>query len=218
MNDEVKPRAVSGEIMAGPAESRASRVALANDVIDADYVSLPAGFGVERPAGDPCGRPAPTSIGLSSAPVAGLDMLRGKDGAPMLQAAARGGLLFWACGTGLVAAAFWISGGHVLAQHLAAFGGRPVAGALHISDLASRVDASGARAVLLVDGEAANDGPTVAHLPPLEIAVAGNDGRVTRYRLGTSGRPLPPGETFAFSSRLDVPKNGVKAVSVAFEQ
>ena len=37
-----------------------------------------------------------------------------------------------------------------------------------------------------------------------------------RYRLGTSGRPLAPGEAFAFSSRLDVPKNGVKSVSVTF--
>ena len=56
----------------------------------------------------------------------------------------------------------------------------------------------------------------VEHLPSLGIAVTGNDGRITRYRLGTSGRPIAPGETFAFSSRLDVPKNGVKTVSVTF--
>jgi hypothetical protein len=70
--------------------------------------------------------------------------------------------------------------------------------------------------VLFVDGEAANDGAAAQQLPPLEIVVTGNDGRITRYRLGTSGRPLAPGETFAFSSRLDVPKNGVKTVSVSF--
>ena len=73
-------------------------------------------------------------------------------------------------------------------------------------------------AILFVDGEAANDGSAVAHLPPLDIAVTGNDGRITHYRLGTSGRPMAPGETFAFSSRLDVPKNGVKTVSVTFAE
>ena len=55
-------------------------------------------------------------------------------------------------------------------------------------------------------------------LPPLEIRVTGNDGRTTRYTLGTSGRPLAPGERFAFSSRLEVPKNGVKTVSVTFAE
>ena len=58
--------------------------------------------------------------------------------------------------------------------------------------------------------------PTI--LPALEIRVTGNDGRITRYRLGTAARPLAPGETFAFSSRLDVPKNGVKTVSVTFAE
>ena len=52
----------------------------------------------------------------------------------------------------------------------------------------------------------------------IEIAVTGNDGLVTRYRLGTSGRPLSPGETFDFSSRLDAPKNGVKTVTVTFAE
>ena len=90
--------------------------------------------------------------------------------------------------------------------------------ALRISGVSSRVDTSGINAILFVDGEAANDGWDVEQLPGLEIAVTGNDGRVTRYRLGTSGRPLVSGETFAFSSRLDVPKNGVKTVSVAFAE
>ena len=55
-----------------------------------------------------------------------------------------------------------------------------------------------------------------AQLPPLEIRVTGNDGHVTRYTLGTSGRSLAPGERFGFASRLDVPKNGVRTVSVTF--
>lgn len=70
--------------------------------------------------------------------------------------------------------------------------------------------------MLLVGGEATNDGTIAEKLPPLDIFVTDNDGVVTRYRLGTSGQALAPGEKFAFSSRLDVPKNGVKTVSVSF--
>ncbi len=69
-----------------------------------------------------------------------------------------------------------------------------------------------------MDGEAANDGAGTLPLPPLEIRVTGEDGRVTRYTLGTAGRALAPGERFAFSSRLDLPKNGVRTVSVAFAE
>jgi hypothetical protein len=72
--------------------------------------------------------------------------------------------------------------------------------------------------LLFIDGEASNDGNGASALPPLEIRVTGNDGRITRYTLGTAGRPLAPGERFAFSSRLDVPKNGVRTVSVAFAE
>ncbi|TIU53758.1 MAG: hypothetical protein E5W30_15220, partial [Mesorhizobium sp.] len=85
-----------------------------------------------------------------------------------------------------------------------------------ISDITSRIDASGLKPVLFVDGEAANDGAQAAQMPPLEIRVTGNDSQVTRYTLGTSGRSLAPGERFGFSSRLDVPRNGVKAVAVNF--
>src|SRR5690606_11129748 len=67
-----------------------------------------------------------------------------------------------------------------------------------------------------VDGEAGNDGSVTATLPPLEIRVTGEDGAVTRYRLGTSGRALGPGQRFAFSSRFEVQGNGVAAVAVSF--
>ena len=53
-------------------------------------------------------------------------------------------------------------------------------------------------------------------LPPLEIRVTDNKANIIRYRLGTSNRSLGPGERFGFSSRLDVPKDGVKAVAVIF--
>ncbi|RUU50294.1 hypothetical protein EOC99_35320, partial [Mesorhizobium sp. M7A.T.Ca.TU.009.01.1.1] len=65
---------------------------------------------------------------------------------------------------------------------------------------------------------AVNDGAKPTELPPLEIRVTGNDGQTTRYTLGTSGRSLASGERFGFASRLDVPRNGVKTVSVTFAE
>ena len=92
------------------------------------------------------------------------------------------------------------------------------AAALGISGVDSRVDVAGTKPVRFVDGEAMNDGKLDASMPALEIVVTDNSGQTTRYRLGTSGRTLTPGERFAFSSRLDVPKNGVKTVTVGFAE
>jgi hypothetical protein len=96
--------------------------------------------------------------------------------------------------------------------------GQPGGAVFSISGVTSRVDVSSVKPLLFVDGEAANDGAGTLPLPPLEIRVTGEDGRITRYTLGTAGHPLAPGERFAFSSRLDLPKNGVKTVSVAFAE
>ncbi len=103
-------------------------------------------------------------------------------------------------------------------RRLPLFADIPQAAAFTLSGVSSHVDASGAKPLLFVDGEAANDGAGTLPLPPLEIRVTGEDGRVTRYTLGTAGRALAPGERFAFSSRLDLPKNGVRTVSVAFAE
>lgn len=218
MADGFRPRAVSGEIMTDRSEGLADRapqeVDVHGDVIDAEYITLPS----EPQRGESKSREAPPSIGSASAPMVGMDMLRRADAAAAPREPARGGPLFWALGIGLAAAAFWVSGGHALVR------GAPFAlaeaprHALSISGITSRVDVSGMHPILLIDGEAANDSAATEHLPPIEIAVTGNDGRITRYRLGTSGRPMAPGETFAFSSRLDVPKNGVKTVSVTFAE
>lgn len=220
MADQEKPRAVSGEIMTDRPDARASRAAAAGDVVDAEFISLSPGPVRTKPTSADPARPseAVSSIGTASAPVGGMDMLRRGQAAGAPLTPARGGPLFWATGTGLILAAFWISGGHALMHGVPLVGTEITPSALTISGVTSRVEASGQRPVLLVDGEAANGGAAVEHLPALEIAVTGNDGRVTRYRLGTSGRPMASGETFAFSSRLDVPKNGVRTVSVAFAE
>ena len=222
MADEVKPRAVSGEIMTDAPdapEASPGHPPHDGDVIDAEYMSLPPDHRPSEPRrAEPAARESPAVIGSAAAPAGSMEMLRRKDADATPQRPARGGPLFWIMGIGLAAAAFWVSGGHVLVRNVPFIGSEVSRSALRISGVTSRVDVSGARPVLFIDGEAANDGDATEHLPPLDIAVAGNDGLVTHYRLGTAGRPLAPGETFAFSSRLDVPKNGVKTVSVTFAQ
>lgn len=210
MADPGKARLVSGEIMAGPKAGGSVGVDRAigdGDIVDAQFETV-AGSG---PRDD---MPAAPSIGSLAAPALGMDMLR-KGEAPR-SGRVRGGPLFWISGIGLAAAAFWVSGGHALLRDFPLTLERAQAGALRISGVRSRVDQSGGRPMLFVDGEAANDGPAAELLPPLEIVVAAADGSTTRYRLGTNGRRLAPGETFAFSSRLDAPKSGVKTVSVMF--
>ena len=215
MADKRRPRPVSGEIMTGTPEDAASpRSArrLGDDIVDAEYETVLSA--APQPA--VAAQPPATAIGSAAAPLAGMEMLRRPEGPAVRASAVRGGPVFWIVGIGLAAAAFWVSGGHALLRGAPSLGTQAHQQALRISGVTSRVDVSGARPVLFVDGEAANDGGTTETLPPLEIVVTGNDGRITRYRLGTSSRPMAPGETFAFSSRLDVPKNGVKTVSVTF--
>ena len=217
MADATKPRAVSGEIMTDPLDAAAAQPPPGGDiavgeVIDAEYITLPSG----QSRAEPTIRESLRSIVSAAPPVTGMDMLRRPRESAAPQKPARGGPLFWALGVGLAVAAFWVSGGHALVRGSPFIGVDTSHSALRISGVTSRIDDLGARSILLVDGEATNDGGGVAHMPPLDIAVTGNDGRIISYRLGTSGRPMAAGETFAFSSRLDVPKNGVKTVSVTF--
>jgi hypothetical protein len=206
MADQRTARPVSGEIMTGRAAHGPSPGSLAalDDIVDADYEI------VSPPEHDP----ARAGIHAASTPGrAGMAMLlRAGDG--LTKAPARGGPIFWTFGMAAVAAAFWISGGHALVRQDSLV--VSPATALTISDVSSRIQTVGAKSFLHVDGHAANDGEGSAALPPLEIRVASNDGSVTRYKLGTSARRMMPGERFTFSSRLDMPKSGVKTVSVTF--
>lgn len=86
--------------------------------------------------------------------------------------------------------------------------------AVRIASLTSRVDTSGEKPLLVVDGEAVNDGDSVHAVPTLSIRVRDKDGRTKQYFLGTNDRLLDPGGHFAFSSRLPAPKHGVESVSV----
>ncbi|MBZ9747282.1 hypothetical protein LB516_18705 [Mesorhizobium sp. CO1-1-7] len=213
MADERTARPVSGEIMTDPAAiAAADRIlrAPAADIIDADYMVLP------RPA-PPVGNVTPLPRAIVPPAIEGMDMLRKPEMPAERPPASRGGPIFWIAGIGAALAAFWVSGGHALVRQAPFLPGAR-ASALTISGVTSRIDASGANPVLFVDGEAANDGTRPATMPPLEIRVTGNDGRTTRYTLGTSGHSLASGERFGFASRLDVPKNGVRTVLVTFAE
>ena len=186
----------------------AGRRPAAADVVDAEYETVGAAPMARAPAPKPV---------REAAPVAGLRTLhRIASPTPPRPRWQRGGPIFWATGIGLAAAAFWVSGGHALFDLGALYEGNTTRAGLRIAGLASRVEQAAARSVLMVDGEAVNDGAERRTLPPLAIDVTGIDGTRTRYRLGTSGRFLAGGERFAFSARFEVPKEGVKTVSVAF--
>lgn len=211
MTDENMARPFSGEIMAGGPRAPAPRPAPAADVIDAEYVTVDPATGAAFP------QPSAPATGAATASP-GMDILRGGEAGRGRRE--RAGPLFWAGGLFMVAAAFWVSGGHALMARPqpAAPAVRAAAMPLRIANVESRIERRGARAFLLVDGEVANDGAAGAALPGLEISVAGSNGRTVRYFLGTSGRVLAPGERFAFSSRLDAPKDGVESVTVDFRK
>ncbi|WP_421916111.1 hypothetical protein [Mesorhizobium sp.] len=214
MAEDRTARPVFGEIMTDPAAMTApERITrgCAADVVDADYEVLPRFVSPVDGA-----MPPPRLIATPS--IEGMDMLRKPEAPVDRPPASRGGPIFWIAGIGAALAAFWVSGGHALVRHAPFPAIQEAASALSISSVTSRVDASGEKPVLFVDGEAANDGSASTPLPPLEIQVTGNDGLTTRYRLGTSNRPLAAGERFGFASRLEVPRNGVKTVSVTFAE
>jgi hypothetical protein len=215
MAEERTARPVSGEIMTGAADqpqpARPARHADAN-IVEAEYEVL---SGSARTADRKPVRAAPIHV-ASPPPLGGMDMLRMAGEVSEHKGRVRGDPAFWIAGIAVAAAAFWISGGHALVRQIPLPAMLAEAPALSITQVTSRVDASGPKPVLFVDGEAVNDGSAAAPLPALEIHVTGNDGLVTHYKLGTGGRSMASGEKFAFSSRLDMPKNGVKSVSVTF--
>ena len=202
----VKARPVSGEIMSAGAP-RGQRPQEGGDVSDADYETVSRGQGVAESARFEAGSPTPAT---------GMDFL--KHGVAKAEGRARrGGVLFWGVGLFLVALAFWVSGGHALL----APGPQPgatVKAPLAIADVKSRVETHDGRAVLFVEGRAANGGGVTITLPPIEIAVTANDGGVVRYRLAAADTELKPGDRYSFSSRLEAPASGVRTVSVAFQE
>ncbi|CAG0958897.1 MAG: hypothetical protein F9K19_16310 [Rhizobiaceae bacterium] len=206
MADEMRARPVSGEIMTAPHFARPGAEDGA-DIVDAEYEIVRTAEAAE--AARPVFQPETPGTG-------GMKMLR-RPLAPPVAGTSHGGPAFWAAGFAAVAVAFWLSGGHALViSGTQAVAGPPVA--LRIGPVESRVGRAGDRLMLFVDSEAINDGAVPAHLPPIEIRVTAANGRVTLYNLGTAEQLVAAGGRYAFSSRLEVPNNGVRAVAVAFRE
>lgn len=231
MTDDRTARPLSGEIMPGvpreterrTAERRLGERRAVPDVVDADFVTVGPGTPVWSATAAPERPHQPDQPRNEFHP--DIDILKGRNRAEGGDESARrrAGPLFWIFGLCLVLAAFWVSGGHALVSR--APPGLPHASlqrtpqtTLRITGVTSRIERSRDRLFLLVDGEVANEGADRTVLPDLEIRVAGKDGRTTLYFLGTSARRLEPGERFAFSSRLEAPKDGIETVTVDFRK
>lgn len=199
--NETIARPLSGEVI--PSTDRQARLQQAcGDIVDAEQE--PVGIG-------PKPRPPPRTTTQRRTLSQGLSGLVSAETSGHLSSP--GGAAFWTIGIGLVGAAFWLSGGHALVDTASLL--LPEAAAeIRVLKVTSRVDAIGGRAYLFVDGETVNDGAAAGSAPPLEISVVAGDGAVTRYRLAESIGRVAAGAGTAFSSRLDLPKNGVKAVMV----
>ena len=192
----------------------------AGDVVDAEFVTISGNAEPSAPR-----ESTPRAAVFDAPPASGMDILRGGTDAAAIVGTRRGGPVFWLGGVVMVLAAFWVSGGHALvsrpAQATAPTSTRPAASShagLRIADVVSRTEKRGERGHILVDGSVANDGSAPARLAGLDIVVTDNSGRTTRYALGTGGRAIAPGERFAFSSRLDAPREGAKSVTVDFSK
>ena len=184
------------------------------DAVDAEFVTLGPVMASDRIASadrialaQPSGSPA--------APAAeGMAMLARGTGITPQQTS--GGPMFWVGGAVIALAAFWVAGGHALFDMRTGITSEPAG--LRIASVVSRVDRSGAKPILMVDGKAVNDGIAQLAMPPLQIEVVTSAGTSALYKLGTAGRSLDSGDIFDFSSRLDLPKDGVKTVLVTFAQ
>lgn len=191
---------VSGEIIPRKeAATRSRSAAGAEDILDAEYETVDDKT------------PGRASAAAPAAATSGLDILQ-RGARPARQRGEWAGGVLWAAGLLVVAAAFWLSGGHALFDG----GGAARTDTLHILALESRLEPSSRGATLTVEGDARNSGIESRRLPDLSINVLDMDGHTAHYFLGTNRRRLAPGDRFSFSSRLAAPKSGVKSVSVSF--
>lgn len=201
MNDVDKPRLVSGEIMAD-ARPRAGSHTPVHDFIDVDVSATSTHDAVSH-------------VPAKAGPKNGLSFLTKRMDAAT---SSNGGPLFWTFGLGIVALAFWTSGGHALVRDHVARLAPGISQPILIDRVSSRVERHDGREVLFLEGHAKNPGSATQKLPSLAIVVKANDGTMKNYFLGTNDIVLASGDSYAFSSRLDAPTDGVKSVSITFRE
>lgn len=212
---------LSGEIVAADTSVPAGEPQSPDrDIHDAEFETLPTDSAQPARARSGAHLPDPGLARTSQADTRGLESLLPAGRKPSSAASRRtpGGPAFWAMGLCIVAGSFWIAGGHSLFREALApvlSGATP---GLKVATLESRIETSEANALLLIDGRAINEGDEARALPDLLISVVDRDGYTTHYKLGTNGHRLDPGHSYPFSSRLVVTKDGVKSVSVSFQE
>ncbi|WP_265517641.1 hypothetical protein [Nitratireductor luteus] len=208
---------LSGEIVASDEPSVPAGEPQSPDtdrnILDAEFETLPAG-----PEHRPEWLCEPGLARTSQADTRGLESLRPDTKKPVSARRSPAGPAFWVMGLCIVAGSFWISGGHSLFREAVAPMLSGQAAGLKVAALESRVEMSGANPLLLIDGRAVNESSEARALPDLLIGVIDHEGRTTHYKLGTNGHRLEPGHSYPFSSRFVVPKDGVKSVSVSFQE
>lgn len=205
MADKDNRRPVSGEIMSAEGAMPARRAA-AGEIVDAEYETVVP----QRPLAS--ARPA----AMASPAPGGMSMLGGVGG--KVGRVARGGPVFWSLGLLMVAAAFWVSGGHTLVDRKGTGSAGPASQPLAIEAVKSRVEPRGGREVLFVEGATTNRGGQTLAVPAIAIAITDGQGLTSRHFLGTNGALLAPGQSIGFSSRVEAPSNGVKSVTVTFRE
>ena len=209
-------RPLSGEIIGVQAPSAAMRVTAGNDIIDAEFESVSPSTSGRKTAAS---LPVSGTGAIPPAKSSGMDMLKRAVVANVDSRNQRAGPAFYLVGAAVALAAFWVSGGHTLMPVANGMNGEQSPGeSLRIAAVDSRVETRGGRSVLLVDGEIFNPGMRQALIPDVSINVLDHGGRTTRYYLGTNHRRIGAGDRFDFSSRVHVPKDGVKSVSVTLQE
>ena len=205
MADKDNRRPVSGEIMSAEGAMPARRAA-AGEIVDAEYETVVP----QRPLA------SERLAGIAAPAPGGMTMLRGVGG--QVGRAARGGPVFWSAGMLLVAAAFWVSGGHTLVGTSGPEAAATAKQPLVIEAVRSRVEARNGREVLFVEGATTNRGGVTLAVPAIVIAITDGKGLTSRHFLGTNGALLSPGQSIGFASKVEAPSNGVNSVTVTFRE
>ncbi len=205
MASDRPPQPVNGEILAANAAGRPGG-RRPDNAVDADFETVD----VVPPMRTTPARPA-AAIERES-----LSILNGS--APAAERPSRGGPAFWATGILAVAAAFWFSGGHALLDHRSPRDLTDEVAGFEVMEVTSSVKRLSGRDVLMVDGVLQNTGMRDAVAPDIMVNVESDTGGTTRYLLGLGKPVVAAGDTADFSSRLNVPKGGVKRIYITFEE
>lgn len=207
MADIGTARPFSGEMMTADFPSGRG-AAVAADIIDADYIEVM-----------PDERPTRAEAATNAAPGhAGMAMLAKNGDSVRSRERARGGPIFWTAGAVAVVASFWVAGGHAMVRDDLLFATAQKEPKLQISNVRSRAETVDGTVALVVDGDIGNEGQAAGAVPSLAVHVLSTQGAEVVYRLRTLRTPLAPSAKYSFSSRLDMPKDGVKTVSVTFDE